>query len=373
MYASRLEWQQHELEEHKVEWSCNMKDHHAYQNQDDFITHMLEDHSSSISPEQLLSLLHSFQRPRGQKEGSCPLCLQIPRSIEGHVARHHKQLALFAIPRLQYAWDGSENESVLSKDALGHSSASMSSRNANLQKSLSSDNLLEAADAEFPEDITIESDKLFQAEVPDSLPFDYALLGPEHWLSSFPLNLRQSEDTNNDLPKSTLQEADNPLGPEPTPGVEQLSSASTLAEISAMIEVCERLGAYLKFIQMPPRRKDEDISLLAQQNSLLISTGSSVKIYSQTNDLRRLSLSSLDNVDKKWEGISSLIHEFHHVPDQLEGLLKEVWPVSSQSSDSLERRLLEHPRHKAKEFDQLRQKVSTYLRDIQLLLPTSDR
>lgn len=105
MYASRVEWYQHELEEHRVEWFCNTTGHQAYKLEQDFVDHMELYHASSISSKQLQSLMESFQRPFLEEGIPCTLCKIIPKDTRKHLAHHQIQLALFALPRRYFGDD----------------------------------------------------------------------------------------------------------------------------------------------------------------------------------------------------------------------------------------------------------------------------
>lgn len=133
MYSSRLDWQEHELEEHRSEWHCNVTDHKAYQSQGEFKAHMVEQHASSLSPEQLNPLLHSFRRPQPSGEKTCPLCLKVTERVENHLARHHTQIALFAIPRIHYGDEESDTSSANSKVAAAASANSGSLTSLNTE------------------------------------------------------------------------------------------------------------------------------------------------------------------------------------------------------------------------------------------------
>ncbi|KAH6679400.1 hypothetical protein B0J14DRAFT_296811 [Halenospora varia] len=148
MYSSRLDWQEHELEEHRMEWFCNVTGHKCYQNRADFDAHMLESHSSSLSSGQLTSLLHSFRRPLQTGEHICPLCLKTTQRIESHLARHHTQIALFAIPRINYGDGESKAGSDNSRLAAGHSEYTDSLSTLSITNSLERIQLEESRDEE---------------------------------------------------------------------------------------------------------------------------------------------------------------------------------------------------------------------------------
>ncbi|CZR57585.1 uncharacterized protein PAC_07474 [Phialocephala subalpina] len=75
----------------------------------------------------------NFRRPLAQGPSSCPLCLKIPRKLESHLARHHAQLALFAIPRVFFSDDGSNSGLTTSEHAAGRSSGSKVSSHSSYQ------------------------------------------------------------------------------------------------------------------------------------------------------------------------------------------------------------------------------------------------
>jgi hypothetical protein len=200
MYASRLEWNQHELQEHRLEWFCNVKGHKAYQNQEDFTTHMIEHHSSSVAIEQLPSLLHSFRRPLDERGTTCPLCLKTPKTIESHLARHLTQVALFAVPRLHYGNDELENESNTSKRGAGRSIQSQSSRSSISRSASSIENPNSVTEEGVSEETSTTLVEIPQNVVPDDDDFDWKLPsnpdGTEHWLSFRSTTRQQTDDEN---------------------------------------------------------------------------------------------------------------------------------------------------------------------------------
>jgi hypothetical protein len=62
MYASRLEWYQHELEEHRQEWFCNTAGHSSYQSEHHFKNHMVEEHAAGMFLKAFNTILHATKR-----------------------------------------------------------------------------------------------------------------------------------------------------------------------------------------------------------------------------------------------------------------------------------------------------------------------
>jgi hypothetical protein len=144
---------------------------------------MIEHHSFSVATEQLPSLLHSFRRPLDEQDATCPLCLKFPKAIESNLARHHSQLALFAIPRLHYRDHESENGS---KRGASRRSESQLSRRSNSQGASTIENPTADVEREVLEEPSTNLTVILQELVPGDDDFDCKLPpnpgGIEYWL-----------------------------------------------------------------------------------------------------------------------------------------------------------------------------------------------
>lgn len=99
MFRSREDWYNHEMQQHRLEYSCNMKNHERYPDIRDFKSHMGRDHNIQIDDEQTQSQLSMFSRPTQRKSGVCPLCMKSTKHLKRHLARHLERIALYALPR----------------------------------------------------------------------------------------------------------------------------------------------------------------------------------------------------------------------------------------------------------------------------------
>ncbi|KAF8531430.1 hypothetical protein BDD12DRAFT_644677, partial [Trichophaea hybrida] len=99
LFENRDDWYEHEAQQHRVEWFCNVNEHLPYNEQSDFIAHMEKDHLTAFDRRQLSLLRSMFQRPLRNPEGNCNFCLRSCVNLKSHVARHLEQIALFALPR----------------------------------------------------------------------------------------------------------------------------------------------------------------------------------------------------------------------------------------------------------------------------------
>lgn len=99
MFQSREDWYNHEIQQHRFDYSCNVKDHEQYSDIREFLSHMDKEHNVQIDEEQSKSQLSMFSRPTQRKSGICPLCMKSTKRLKVHLARHLEQIALFILPR----------------------------------------------------------------------------------------------------------------------------------------------------------------------------------------------------------------------------------------------------------------------------------
>ena len=98
MFESREDWYDHEVQQHRLEYSCNVKTHQQYSDIREFKSHMHEEHNVQIDDNQPQSQLSMFSRPAQHLSGVCPLCMQSTRYLKDHLARHLERIALYALP-----------------------------------------------------------------------------------------------------------------------------------------------------------------------------------------------------------------------------------------------------------------------------------
>ncbi|KAK4160154.1 ankyrin repeat-containing domain protein [Cladorrhinum sp. PSN259] len=107
MFSSRDDWFNHELEVHRVQWSCNTCVDNQNQssttpllfnNQTEFLQHMNEKHG--VRATRITPTLESSRHPVPLVGGRCVLCRHDAKKLKYHLGHHLEQIALFALPRL---------------------------------------------------------------------------------------------------------------------------------------------------------------------------------------------------------------------------------------------------------------------------------
>jgi hypothetical protein len=100
-FTDRTQWWQHEIEVHRFAWHCNTRHHQSYDEQEKFLRHMQEAHSTSFTSKQLCELTPVFRSPSTKAAGVCNLCFRHSENLKSHVSRHLQRIALFALPRFK--------------------------------------------------------------------------------------------------------------------------------------------------------------------------------------------------------------------------------------------------------------------------------
>ncbi|KAI9769209.1 MAG: hypothetical protein M1840_004338 [Geoglossum simile] len=113
-FDTREEWYKHEVQQHRVEWFCNIEGH-QFTEISDFLEHMELAHDTTFNASHR-SLLSMFRRPSRSLTGTCNLCLRPSSNLKSHISRHLEQIALFALPRANGAMSG---ETELKSDFSG--------------------------------------------------------------------------------------------------------------------------------------------------------------------------------------------------------------------------------------------------------------
>ncbi|KAF2490603.1 hypothetical protein BU16DRAFT_159462 [Lophium mytilinum] len=98
LFENREEWNNHETQHHRLEWSCNTQDHQCFVELPSFLEHMAGIHDSSLNERQIQASRGMFQRPVQSHSGVCTLCHKQATKLKIHVSRHLEQMSLFAIP-----------------------------------------------------------------------------------------------------------------------------------------------------------------------------------------------------------------------------------------------------------------------------------
>lgn len=125
-FPSRTAWYLHEIQSHRMVYVCGDDSHDTYQSETGFREHMKDLHNAPAT--EFLGVLSNFHRPSATSSGICNLCQTSTSSLQRHVARHLEQLALFAIPRIDYAIDEDDHlrNNALSNGAVNSQVSSRS-------------------------------------------------------------------------------------------------------------------------------------------------------------------------------------------------------------------------------------------------------
>ncbi|KAK2744249.1 hypothetical protein FQN57_004334 [Myotisia sp. PD_48] len=101
LFYSRRAWFKHEMEVHRINWQCITDCDRIFDSEELFITHFQSEHPE-IAREAASSIIKRMCAKPSSSTASvkCPLCKQTMslHSLQGHLGRHQKQLALFALP-----------------------------------------------------------------------------------------------------------------------------------------------------------------------------------------------------------------------------------------------------------------------------------
>lgn len=183
MFESREDWYNHEMQQHRLDFRCNVKDHEQYTDVREFRFHMDKEHNVQFDDEQPQSQLNMFSRPTQRKSGICPLCMESTVQLKGHLARHLERIALFALPRQPNTENDSSANSIYGENAASVQNAEVSVGNGSSwisdgdRKALSFPTNEETNDPPNP-----EYAGMVQGEVPETaaLSWDYVLIGLGH-------------------------------------------------------------------------------------------------------------------------------------------------------------------------------------------------
>lgn len=177
MFESREDWYNHEIQQHRFDYSCNVKDHEQYTNIRDFMSHMDKEHNVQIDSQSQLSM---FSRPTQRESGVCPLCMESTMQLKGHLARHLERIALFALPRQSNTKIDSS-----AKNTSGENAASVRNTEASIGDGSSWNNDEDWKALSFPTDKEMKDPEnpeyadMVQGEVPETaaLSWDYVVIG----------------------------------------------------------------------------------------------------------------------------------------------------------------------------------------------------
>ena len=119
LFADRRAWFEHELQCHRLEWSCRACSHPPFRSEAGLSMHMRYRHGPFSSAAQLPALIEASRQPVDRiSAAECPLChwditlkdlnshmssdetlVVTPEQFRRHLGAHMEQLALFALPR----------------------------------------------------------------------------------------------------------------------------------------------------------------------------------------------------------------------------------------------------------------------------------
>ncbi len=150
LFADRHTWFNHELECHRLEWSCRFCSHPPFSSETKFSTHMRTRHTHFSSSAHLPALIRASRQSVDRiSAAACPLChwdaklrdlnthmasektLVVTREqFRKHLGRHMEQLALFALPQ-SYKY---EEENGDSNDAAAMTHSDSQSRHLSMEE-----------------------------------------------------------------------------------------------------------------------------------------------------------------------------------------------------------------------------------------------
>ncbi|KAL2063769.1 hypothetical protein VTL71DRAFT_5574 [Oculimacula yallundae] len=96
------EWKAHELRVHRREWFCNFCNT-IFDTRKDFTEHIHLRHTSIVTGDDQLGPLLSLCERTSTRDEDCPLCKSFSgnvHSLQEHLARHLRQLALYTLPKI---------------------------------------------------------------------------------------------------------------------------------------------------------------------------------------------------------------------------------------------------------------------------------
>ncbi|KAF8465065.1 hypothetical protein BDZ91DRAFT_728618 [Kalaharituber pfeilii] len=111
LFISRKEWYDHELQDHRREWVCNLKHcrNLVFCSRSSFHTHLCWMHDDVLSDtanaadinHDKLAFISSHCEVPAESEQKCPFCSTclIPSNLRNHLADHLIDIALFTLPR----------------------------------------------------------------------------------------------------------------------------------------------------------------------------------------------------------------------------------------------------------------------------------
>lgn len=117
-FQTREDWYNHEIQQHRLDYSCNVENHQEYSDIREFKSHMNKEHNIQIDNKSIQSQLSMFSRSTRHKSGVCPFCMKSTKHLKGYLARHLERIALYALPRdphneVQPSDDDTSKESVV--------------------------------------------------------------------------------------------------------------------------------------------------------------------------------------------------------------------------------------------------------------------
>ncbi|KAK4177089.1 hypothetical protein QBC36DRAFT_310460 [Triangularia setosa] len=112
-FQGRHEWMQHVLSNHWKTWSCVCCGEH-FDSAIELRTHLVEQHAETLSQSDMENMVTSSEKPKPLNcHTRCHLCeenLNSAKEHARHLGRHQRDLALFALPRIELSSEPDERD-----------------------------------------------------------------------------------------------------------------------------------------------------------------------------------------------------------------------------------------------------------------------
>lgn len=151
LFSDRHDWFDHELKEHRVQWSCRFCNEEPFKSRSRFEHHVRDKHVQSIKEDQLAHILEISRAPvQGIPAADCPFCFDFESKLREdnpsihpseiivvtnaqfrrHVGSHMQRLALFAIaPRTSSHDSGDEDDTKTEHTEISNENLNPSTHN----------------------------------------------------------------------------------------------------------------------------------------------------------------------------------------------------------------------------------------------------
>jgi hypothetical protein len=191
LFENRDEWYEHEIQQHRMEYTCNTEGHESSDDRNAFSTHMQSLHGAEMDSPVNPAVFDMFLHPSRKQSGTCALCGALAMKLKKHLSHHLERIALFALPRNQDFGDFDDSQlekSDVSLKLLDGSAGAKSNAQAQVddshvspsEASLSAAEDVEIASLDTTENLydldllkrTAET-PMVEETVPDTAPFSW--------------------------------------------------------------------------------------------------------------------------------------------------------------------------------------------------------